>query len=280
VRRRVVGMKQILLMIAVAALVGCGVTSPYVGYYEQISDSSLNMPLPDGKEPKVVEVQQTDGSLIEAQKKYLRQNYLIIGESAFVGGDVTKSGLIKQAQQIGATVVVHLRKFQKTKSGVRRVTTYNYNPPTTSNHNFRGNIGGRNYTGTGSTRTKESITPNTKYVPYSEDVYAYNAIYFRPKEKEEKSRVGILSLDLTSKERKKWETNKGIKVVLVITGSAAYKADLLEGDIVLKVDGKQIENVEQHSRVIDALSSKKIKVVYEIIRKASRKSIALDLPAK
>ena len=54
--------------------------------------------------------------------------------------------------------------------------------------------------------------------------------------------AGILPRDLTAEEVARFETRKAFAVRFVRDGSPAYKADLLPGDVVLRVNGEPADN--------------------------------------
>ena len=141
---------------------------------------------------------------------------------------------------------------------------------------FFPDVGGSYFSGTGTSRTRESYTHGTRYVPYSEDVYAYNAIYLRLDKK--MPRIGLLAQSLTPKERKKLGSNKGVKVIVVVTRAAAYKADILEGDILLKFNGVEIEDIDHWKELKDSLSNEKVDVTLEVFRNRTTKQITLSVP--
>lgn len=262
-----------LIFVSVFNFTGCA-TNGYEKFYTPFGDNSSIPPLAEGEEPVIVSVAPSDEAFREAADRYKRNNYRELGVSSFTSGDTKRKELVKHAKKIGATVVIHASKFLRTHRGVMPLTTYN--PGTTTYQNFSGNVGGSNFYGTGSTYTPG--TTSTEYIPYSVDRYSYDALFLRQSEK--RLRFGFIYRDLTSEERQKHETNKGVKISLVIKQTAAYQADLLEGDVLLKIDGERIEDSNHWRELVGSFPSQKIDVVLEVLRKGSRKSITLHLPAK
>jgi serine protease Do len=90
--------------------------------------------------------------------------------------------------------------------------------------------------------------------------------------------LGVNVQDVTPKlqEKKNFSAKSGAYVTEVVEDSPAEKADLQEGDVIVKFDGKEIEDGND---LIDAVRNKKpeAEVKVDIVRKAEKKTLAVTL---
>ena len=53
-------------------------------------------------------------------------------------------------------------------------------------------------------------------------------------------RLGVRVEELTDEMRQRLKTNKGVYVTVVVKRSPAFAADVIEGDIITKIDGTEV----------------------------------------
>lgn len=82
--------------------------------------------------------------------------------------------------------------------------------------------------------------------------------------------------DLTEEERKKRQSNFGVKITTVIDDTPAYNADLLSGDILESFDGQRIKNINTLGIMIEERSGKKVEVTFSRDDKSFTKSVQFN----
>jgi len=97
--------------------------------------------------------------------------------------------------------------------------------------------GNGNYNGTATTTTPG--TYSTQAMPVTVHTYQYQAAFFR---KHKPLLFGVLGRPTTEDIRKKLEINTGLIAELIETGSPAFHANILEGDVLLKMNGEVLSS--------------------------------------
>lgn len=258
-----------LFFLAVLSCTGCA-TNWYSKFYEDYRGPSETVtPLPDGTSPVITHVEFESSAQKEAVKSLLRKNYRVIGQSGFYAAVATEEQLIKHAREIGAEVVLHSSRYMRTKSGVMSVPQYN--PGQTYQSNFSGYSGGQYFYGSGTTRSSGSFS--NQYVPYSVDLHEYTVLYLV--KSKEKLRFGIRFRELNSSEKQRLESNKGVAIHVVVNGSPAYDANLLEGDLVTAIGGQSVTDSESLVSLLNEIPAGIVK--FQIIRKGESKVIEIQV---
>lgn len=85
--------------------------------------------------------------------------------------------------------------------------------------------------------------------------------------------IGILFDDLSNTKRMELERNSGVIITVVTEDSPAWKANLIPGDVVIEINGKEIKNIKHASEVIQQLKTKIGDIAFKIIRKNSIRTI-------
>jgi S1-C subfamily serine protease len=75
--------------------------------------------------------------------------------------------------------------------------------------------------------------------------------------------------------RQQLEQNTGVFVLIVVNGSPAFNANILEGDAILKVDGEDVESVPDFMEKYKRLAGQKVDV--EIWRNGQFKTNTVQL---
>lgn len=227
---------------------GCaGLQNPYNEFYQDrtgginITKSPMVI-LPTG-EPKIYSGGNPEA---DAQKMY-EDGYSLLGFSSFHAGGVSKQKLLDQAAKVKADTVIFESKYTNTISGVMPLVLPNNQTISTNSSgmaNTSGNINGyggsASWNGSGNYFGNSTTTvygTQTTYIPYSRDMYDYFASYWI---KMKKFVFGVWPYDLTSEQREKIGTNKGAFVKYVVNDSPAFKADIFEGDIITKINDKDV----------------------------------------
>jgi serine protease Do len=90
--------------------------------------------------------------------------------------------------------------------------------------------------------------------------------------------LGIMIQDITPKLAKSFglKSDKGVLVSEVVKGSPADKAGLLSGDVILRFDGKEIENAHKLSQLA-AATAPNTQVKIDLLRKGKEETISLKV---
>ena len=90
--------------------------------------------------------------------------------------------------------------------------------------------------------------------------------------------IGLMIQDITPELAKSFglKSTKGVLVSEVVQGSPAEKAGLLRGDIILRFDGKEIENAHMLSQLA-AATAPNTRVKIDLLRNGQEKTITVEL---
>jgi hypothetical protein len=172
---------------------------------------------------------------------------LYLGSSNFTTtASASKSQIIAQAKFVQADFVLVSSNYLGSEQAF--IPIVHYNPGTTTTTTSNGTVnanaygsggyayGTANYQGNSTSTT--SGTYSSTVVPVTRQRYEYHALFFRTFEAYV---LGVGVNDLTDTEREALQRNSGVKIVLVVNDSNAFMANLLVGDVLTKIDGKEIE---------------------------------------
>lgn len=222
-------MRRLTVAAVFLLLAGC---NAYSGHYEPvITTEQLTADphfIPYNGEPQVRE------SKADPYQDYLHQledGWQLIGTSAFRAIDVRLSLAAAQGQTVKAEQVIVYKTWAGTSSGVTPITT-----PTTQTSYVAGAVGTTMYNGAVTT-----FGTRTDYIPYTNTLYEHLATYWvrcRP------GGLGAFMRDLETADKQQIGSNKGARIIAIMRNSAAYRADLLPGDIVTEIDGQPVTDYQ------------------------------------
>lgn len=271
------------LLIGLCALInlaGC-VTAPdgFSQFYQAQAGAGMTHLPPYSGSTKII----TSSEPITDAKELFRNGYGLIGFSAFRSPTQSDSAWMAQAKKVGADVVLISSEYLGSE---QMVVPYNQYSPGQSytatssgtvNANARGS-GGYAY-GTGnyyeSSTTTAPGTFNTQLIPVIVQRYQYEAGFFR---RMPPVIFGVMAKPLPSEIRQQLERNTGVSVFVVVNGSPAFNANILEGDVILKVNGENVESVADFREKYTSLAGQKVDV--EIWRNGQFKKISVQLNKK
>jgi PDZ domain len=247
-----------------AATVSRNVTlSPYSGSTQVFSSSDL----------------QADGL------KLAEQGYTRIGVASFqTGGRVTLDQLRDQAKEVGADTVLWSNRYLGSQQSV--VPFMEYHPGTTSTTNTFGTVnananvygssgyanvvGSANYNGYSTTTTPGTFS--TEMMPITVQRYEYGATFWR---KAKSFVLGIYPTNLPDNVRQQLQRNTGVVVAIVVVDSPAFRANILPGDVVVKINDWDIYSAEQFPDVVSMERGMASTVL--VIRNGETKTIPVTL---
>jgi len=270
-------MKKILAIAsAFALLTGCA--SGFEKYYRPASRDALAQAapqlLPPPREPAVY-MHSAD---MQADGKRLREDgYVYIGESSFYGpaNRSNQEQAVAQGKKVGASAVLFKSQYMDTRSGVIPYTVAN--PNVVSTVNTSGTVYGSNgnsatYSGTGTVTTPGGSS--TYNIPYSVDRNTFYASYWAKRDPK-KIHLGLFFRPLDDATRHKLERNTGAQVAIVIRGTPAFAANFLEGDILLKIDGRDIIDGQSLTAELPQLAGQH--VTFDIVRGDQPRTVTVTL---
>jgi len=221
--------------------------------------------------------------LVKDCDKIIRDGYFLIGESSFDGPPQSDDALMFQAKVVGADIV--LLKSSYLGSQQTSIPILQYNPGQTSTTTSSGTVnayaygsggyanGTANYYGNSTTTTPG--TYSTQNIPITIQRYTYDAGFFR---KLPSPVFGASCQPLPSDIRTKLEQNTGLLVVIVVNDSPAFIANILEGDVLLKINREDIISVTDFGSKLVKYAGQKAD--FEIWRKGETKTISVQLNAR
>jgi hypothetical protein len=248
-------MRRICIVVAIA-LTGCALTpgseggngyakffSPEPGATPQAIAATRAAP-PTGS-PQVAAVAHWDPNTAAS---FARQGYVMIGSSSFTSGHPEPDqDAIKLGTQIGADLIVILNpEYQGTVTTSVPITVPTTSTAYTNASATAYGAGGPAMAYGNSTTT--TYGSSTTYVPMTVQRSAYAAGYFVKRH----YKFGAIFRDLADSERQQYQTNRGAYVSTVIDGSPAYDADILPGDVILRINGQNLNGQAGLMEAIDA----------------------------
>ena len=207
----------------------------------------------------------------------MEDGYVFIGESSFYGpaNRSNQDQAVDQGKKVGASVVLFKSQYMDTRSGVIPYTVAN--PNVVSTVNTSGTVYGSNgnsasYSGTGTVSTPGGYS--TYAVPYSVDRNTFYASYWAKRDPN-RIKLGLNYRPLDEAQRRKLQRNAGLQVTIVVRGTPAFKANFLEGDILLKINGEDI--IDGQSLTADLMKLAGQHVSIDLLRDDQPRTIALTL---
>lgn len=197
-----------------------------------------------------------------------RQGFIPIGYTAFESGnDQTRDGE-RLGEKLGASHMVVGVNLESSRSSTIPLTLPN---TTTSRTNGNASVFGSGGSATGTFNSTTTTTGNqTTYIPITRNRFSKFALYFAP---EPKFGAGIYSRQITSEEMQELGTRFAIAVRFVRDYSPAYYADILPGDIILKINGKPADPNIWWAEILDGEPD-----TLEILRRGAPASLELVVP--
>lgn len=95
-------------------------------------------------------------------------------------------------------------------------------------------------------------------------------------ESESRAFLGVMTSKVDKEEAEKLNIDKGVKIDKVVQGSAAEKAGLLQGDIIIELDGKEVNSFNEVATCIHA-NEPGDAIIIELSRDGEKKKITAEL---
>jgi len=260
-------MKNIIKISFISFLLfSCATINPYSKYYVDHLAGKLVSDMPEfiisTDEPKLYSSSNIESDL----EQLIMNNYVLIGYSSFNAGNVNQHLAVEHAKAVGASLILVTSQYTNTVSGNIPLEL----PKTEkSKTKHSGTIGGDYFSGTSNTTTQTTKTYN---IPYNTRRFDYGALYFV---KNKPLTLGIYSSDIPLELRKVIKRNRGVLVKLIINDSPAFYADIIPGDVIIKIADIDINNYEEFKSVLKKYKGQKTK--FEIIRDGEHQILEIQL---
>lgn len=244
------------MFLLVVMLAGCATQNTYIQYRDAKSIPQVEL-LQIGQQPKIVFTDDFETAGRQLQK----QKYIAIGVSSFDGDPVNTKNIIEYANRAGATVVL-VRKELTYKS--EQSFDYVWDVPSSLQQPL--NPTPIEYDDSAHIRLQQLKSPGKRG-------YKQSAVYFV--KSNQKLKFGVQLKDLTLSQRSKLRRNQGAVITIVFDNSPAYQADLKQGDVLIKVDGKTVENSKHASVLMQNVAVNMESSTLTIIRKNKQQDIVV-----
>jgi hypothetical protein len=231
-----------IAFLALVNLTGCVTTqNGFTQFYQDQAGAGITNLLAYSGTTKIFTPSNPTNDL----KELYRNGFVLIGQSAFQGPPQADGALMTQAKKVGADVVLFSSAYLGSEQ--TSVPWIQYNPGQTYTTRSSGVVtanawgsggyayGTGNYSGTSTTTTPGTFS--TQVIPVTVHRFAYQAAFFR---KRPPSIFGVLTQPLPTEVRQALERNTGAFVWVVVNGSPAFNANILESDVILKMNGEDV----------------------------------------
>lgn len=235
-------MRLIILAIFALLLTGCAVNgfekyyTPQPGADKILSNPSVEMA------PAVPKVYAHSSDINADAKRMAEDGYVLIGTSSFFGPSKTgtQSQAIEQGKKVGAAVILVKSTYKDTLTGTLPYTVPNAPQVATVNSsgtvNSYGSGGYANGTYSGTSTVTMPGGSTTYNIPYAIARSDFFASYWVATDTS-KLRLGVWpTVNLPDDVRDRLKRNTGAYVSIVIHGTPAFRANVLEGDVILKIN--------------------------------------------
>lgn len=235
-------MKKLLLVILTFGLAGC--INPYAKFYQGVPDAR-KIPGYEFSKGKL-QVYRTDNFKRDTLA-LIRRGYEPIGHVSFDGPHrlITEMQMRQQAAKIGAQAVLVSQKYAYTASGAMPLTLPQTSTSfSTGTATAYGPAGSVTAYGSGTTTTYGT---HTVMMPFSVPHFDFGAVFFA----KFKYRLGVYCVPTDDATRQRLQTNAGLKVLVVVDGSPAFKDNILAGDIIMAIGNDPLESLQDFHRLIN-----------------------------
>lgn len=257
------------LVIAILAS-GCA-TNHYAKFYTDRTDGlgvagSPNLILPE--KPPIVRQgldPENDGLAMA------RNGYTLIGVSSFFSSSSQESGAGKHASRVRADTVLLYYWYKGSESGSRSIPIPTVSTSVT--HGQASAYGSGGYAHAHGSATTTTHGTAIAHMPYTVHRYNHLATFWA---KLKPLAFGAQFQDLTDDQRRTLQTNRGTVVRFVINGTPAFRNDILEGDIIRKINDTNVTDTHHGTELIAQNRGKPITLTIHRDGKDIQKQLTLD----
>lgn len=258
------------VVISLVVLLSACATSGYKKFYQPYGEMGgvpETQVLQPGEDPQIYSSDDLDRDV----RILLGKGYFAIGYSAFNGPLEPIENVMAQARDVGALLALVSQAYTNTQTSTVPLFIPN-NSTTSSSGTVNGYGGSATYSGSSTTYGTSVVPITTQHQRYDQ-----NAIYFV--RSSSKPRFGILPVDLTAEIRQKLERNTGAMIYVVHENSPAFVANILEGDVLIKMNGVDVRNAEHAMELMTSAPSEATNFEMIILRNGETRNITVHLDA-
>ena len=228
--------KNVLMIVGFLTLAGCA--NPYAKSYKSLSDPeyiAAYRTAPAPAEPTLA----LGTNPVQDVQTYYENSFEALGFSMFSDELSTQQKAIEQGRTVGADLVVYYEPiYQRTNTQAVPVslptqqTVSSYGQATAYN----------NYGGTATAYGSSYATVSGQQwtaIQVSRDSYFQTATYYVRTNQP----LGLHFRAPTTAEAQALGTQRAVVITSIVRGSAAYQADLLPGDTILKADNLSVDQI-------------------------------------
>lgn len=259
-------MKKYYIIVVIIFLISCSPSGYEKFYYPYLDVHSLTdvEKLSENEEPKLYGTDNFERDIYILRSK----NYYVVGYSSFNGAYEDLSKAKEQAKRIGAAVILTSSEYTNTLTSQIPLFI-----PQKSTTTYKGSVTSNNNTGFFSGKSTTTST-STSQITTHQMRYDQSAVYFIKSTK--KLRFGIFIENLKPEDRISLQRNTGAKITLVVEDTPCFYANLLPGDILLKIGDSEIKNYEHALNIMDSYKAKN-SCKFTILREGEESEVTIDL---
>ncbi len=219
-------------------------------YEDYLEEPIVAIPalIPHSGDPEIQLAENSDADWI----KLFEAGFLMIGRSEFNSRRVSLEDAGEHARHVRAAVVLVTETYVDTTT---RIISRTRDERITSNTigSYRGTYSRGTYSATTTT-----TVPTTTYHHISVDSYDYDATFWV----KSKPRVfGAGVRDLSPEIARALQRNRGVEVFALRRDSPAFMADILRGDIIIKVAGRDVIDEESLQEILKNAEGTRVEVL-------------------
>jgi hypothetical protein len=260
-------MRKFTLLMVVLALSACA--NPYSKFYKGLDTAQALPGYVQSNEPLHV---FASSDFKKDVATLATKGYLVVGYSAFTAPSNQNSDgpMREQAAKLGAHAVLVSSKYSHTVSGAVPITT-----PTTATSYTTGTATAYGRGGVVNAYGNSTTTygTQTNMIPYSIERSEFGAVFLA----KTKGRLGVLVAALDDATRKRLETNQGVIVQGVVEGTPAFAADIIPGDVLLKIGADAVQSPEHFTKsLLDKYQGQAVNILLDRNGKTVEKTVTLN----
>lgn len=233
---------SVLFSILIAGCAASGFQQFYKSYGDPKTIPEVQLLAP-GEKPTIYSSDNLDRDV----KILISRGFQPVGHSAFNCALEGEEQVASQATRVGALVVLVKSAYTNTQTNTVPLVLPN-NSTTYGSGTAYGSGGSASYYGS-------STTYGTSVVPITSQQRRYDqsAVYFVKINK--KYKFGVQIANLTPEQRTTIERNTGAVIDVVMENTPAFIANILPGDILIRLNGTDVRNAEHASELMGAAPS-------------------------
>lgn len=241
-------------LVALATLSGCA--NPYAQFYEGTPDArALPEYVPQTTPLEIFSTNDFDRDV----QAMVRRGYQAVGNASFNAGTnaVSEAQLRAQAEKIGAHAVLVSSQYTHSVTGAipmqvpQSSTSYS-----TGSATAYGSGGTVTATGSSTTTTYGS---QTVMMPYTVQRADFGAVFLVKR----RWVLGVQTVPLDDATRARLQSNRGAIVAVVVDDTPAFNADILPGDVLLRIADEPIGNPDTFSNLTQRYVGQTVEIELE-----------------